>query len=161
MKIINILFTTLTLLLTMQLYAQSIERATFDIAGGVATTDQYEVHYSLGQLFTKTIDLGDIIVSEGFIQGSIEEVTTPVILFPEMEVRASPNPSFDFIRIRTSASLPNSTIMLFDVTGKMIINKSFEQDMEIQVKQFPTGTYLLNWVDANRQLVRQFKVVKL
>ena len=144
-----------------KLGAQSLERSTFDIGGGVAKTEQFEVHYSLGQSFVKTVNLGDIVVSEGFIQGSIEEITTPIILFPNMEIGVSPNPSFDFVKIRTSQDLPKSSIMLFDVHGQMVLQRPFEQNMEIEVSQLPAGTYLLNWVNAERQLVRQFKVVKL
>ena len=161
MQTTKIIFAILAFLLTVQLGAQSIERSTFDVAGGLATTDQFQVHYSLGQSFTKTIDLGDITVSEGFIQGSIEEVTTSIDLFPNMEVGVSPNPSFDIIQIRASQHLPKSVIMLFDVTGKMVVQRSFEQYMQIDVGQLPSGTYLLNWVDVDQRLIRSFKVMKI
>ena len=115
----------------------------------------------MGQSFTKTVDLGDIIVSEGFIQGSIEEVTTATVLFPDIEVTVSPNPSFDYIKIRTTQNLPKSEVMIYDINGQRVMQKSFKADMQLQVNELPAGTYLLNWVDADQRLIRQFKVMKL
>jgi uncharacterized protein (TIGR02145 family) len=62
------LFTTLALLLSCQLFAQSISQKVISSGGNSYTGSNFSVSYTLGETFTATLSNGNIILTQGFQQ---------------------------------------------------------------------------------------------
>lgn len=67
-----------------------------------------------------------------------------------------PNPASDFITIETSKIIDNATIKLYDLNGRMIINKQnmvIDSNFSLPVSEIASGLYLLEISDSvNRKL---------
>ncbi|NND31241.1 MAG: T9SS type A sorting domain-containing protein [Saprospiraceae bacterium] len=160
MKIIQVLIIAILTVSSIFTKAQSIERFTLDFGGGTAQSGDLSIHYSIGQPFTNTIDLGEVSISEGFIQGELVAMTTAVDYYPEVTAEIYPNPSFDLLRISSSEFLPNSRLFLLDLNGNILLECTFDKNEDLQIGHLPGGSYILRWVDAQHRVVRQFKVIK-
>ncbi|MDH3650459.1 MAG: T9SS type A sorting domain-containing protein [Saprospiraceae bacterium] len=142
--------------------SQDLERFTFDIAGGVAHTDQYQVHYSLGQSFVRTVNLGTIIVSDGFIQGHIQEMSTTVSSkYIDNDFLVYPNPTINNIHVQTKSKVARSRIGLYDQRGLLLWTLQFDQDLELDLTSLLHGTYFIRWLSHNDELIKLCKVLKM
>jgi len=143
------------------LSAQQLERSTTDLGGGVGKSSEYQLHYSIGGNFVATVDLGDLIVSGGFIQGSIVEEPTPIYdLFPNISLSVSPNPTIDRLILQASEQGPGGNYLLYDVTGRLVTQSPFKMQTRLDLSTQPAGTYFLRWLSGDKVVVKQFKIVK-
>ncbi len=160
MKIILFIFTSLFLSVS-HIHAQILERSTLDLGGGMAKSDDIILHYSIGQPFVKTFDLMDHVVSEGFIQGFVQVMSTAIDYYPKIEAKVFPNPSYNKIVISANLPIAGSEVVLSDSSGKPMIRRRFQQFTSLEMQYLPAGQYVLQWLDQERKIVRQFKITKL
>ncbi|NND34736.1 MAG: T9SS type A sorting domain-containing protein [Saprospiraceae bacterium] len=167
MKIQMCVYPRLLFILVIQLYfriggAQSLERFSIDFLGGLAVNDNHQVHFSFGESFIKTQNVGKVTISEGFIQGEIKEIPTPVQEnYPNLKMSISPNPNFGHIEIVASQAVPQSRIILFNTEGNPLIQKPFLQSLQMDLSQVSSGTYFIIWTNQQGEILKNFKFVKL
>ncbi len=161
MKTITETILIVILIIPGALRGQSLERFTIDFAGGIAQTNQLQVQYAVGQPFVQTIEAKELVISEGFVQGMVEEVSTSIRLQPQIKMVVHPNPTVNFISMRSSEMLPHSKVSVWDGGGRLIAERPFAQNMQIDLQQLGAGTYILLWCDQQNRLVRKFRIVKL
>ena len=161
MKKLNYFIVAMTLLFANPLTGQDVQSFALDIGGGAAQNEQFAVLYSVGQLSVQTLTLEGMTVNEGFIQGEVEEVSTAVVLHPQLKVGVFPNPSMDFINISTSEMIAKSSVSIFNIHGQKMIERSFEQNMRIDLMPFPAGSYFLQWINQDGLPIRKYRIIKL
>ena len=83
--------------------------------------------------------------AQSSITSLIETYSKPVIVYP--------NPVTDKMVI--SSNKTNNTATLFDVQGKKVLTETFHKNIEIDCGSIPTGTYTLQVLQGNGNIVTQ------
>lgn len=159
----NYLFNILIALsfITTLLPAQQLERYTLDLAGGLAISQNFQLHYSLGEQFKGTSASNNLILGQGFIQGLSIAQSTPILetgFLPRLNVH--PNPTSDFIQVDTKENAPGSTINLIGLDGKLLLSGDFKQQLKLDLQQQASGIYFLQWRSSKGTILQEVKVVK-
>jgi Secretion system C-terminal sorting domain len=85
------------------------------------------------------------------------QLITAIEELQEMGINIFPNPTIEILKIETDGK--KTDLMFFDITGKMILEKSLNSSKdELNLQNFPTGQYLLR-VQKNGKSA-SFKVIK-
>ena len=86
---------------------------------------------------------------------------TGIIEIPENEnkVECFPNPSSDFINIKTVSAIDN--IAVYDYCGKLLKNfQPSSNDFTLNIKSYPQGIYIIIIIMGNNTLLKYFKIIK-
>lgn len=92
---------------------------------------------------------------------SIPEITTPMV--PEVtpiELTVFPNPTTDWIQVKVQSNQPvDYELALFDANGRRVWNERFSVgdtplNAQIDVRNFPSGTYFLQVVNEDMKQVK-------
>ena len=167
--------TTFTLLiLVFFCIADATAQETITSSGGKASGSGGSVSYSVGQLFYNIHTGTSGSVAEGVQQPWEISVVTGI---PEAEgidliLSAFPNPATDFLILRVeNYDYQNLSYQLFDVNGRLIINKQLESNQaRIDMTGLVYGVYFLRvyskdvtdrtGISRPPQEVKTFKIVK-
>ena len=152
----------------------SIAQQTVPASGGKASGSGGSVSYSVGQLFYNIHTGTSGSVAEGVQQPWEISVVTGI---PEAEgidliLSAFPNPATDFLILRVeNYDYQNLSYQLFDVNGRLIVNKQLESNqVRIDMTGLVYGVYFLRvyskdvtdrtGISRPPQEVKTFKIVK-
>lgn len=95
-----------------------------------------------------------------FTDEIVHEKLSPVTV-PELEIKAFPNPTTDGFTIEINNST-NSQIFIYDMSGKLIENRSTVQSREqFSLMDQPTGIYIVSVIDMDTNKAKQSKVIKV
>ena len=121
--------------------AQSIASFSIDSGGLIITNSNIKVIYTIGEVNVQESTIGNISLSEGFINSDIVSSTLGVDdeSFLEDEINIFPNPASEVINI--SSTLTIEKVQLFDVLGKKILTT--KETAQIQIGHLTAGVYLL------------------
>lgn len=146
------------------LQAQNATTATGGKASGTGGT----VSYSVGQTGYTTYTGTTGTVARGVQQpyeisviSGIEEAKAITL-----DCTAYPNPTNDNVRLKIADySIENLMYQIYDINGKMLLNKKVESnETTISMQEFLTGTYLLKVIHAknnsSQQEIKIFKIIK-
>ena len=152
----------------------SIAQQTVPASGGKASGSGGSVSYSVGQLFYNIHTGTSGSVAEGVQQPWEISVVTGI---PEAEgidliLSAFPNPATDFLILRVeNYDYQNLSYQLFDVNGRLIVNKQIESNqVRIDMTGLVYGVYFLRvyskdvtdrtGISRPPREVKTFKIVK-
>lgn len=143
-------------------YSQS----SINAGGTTITSPGGSLSYTIGQIDFIYFSNTNIIIYLGVQQPQLPG-GTPRILEVEAATpnenivfTAYPNPTYDNIKIHLSNSDTTYNYMLFDVTGKFIIQGQFNQtDSILSLENLPTATYFLK-VIAENGFEKNIKIIK-
>ena len=149
------------LLLCLGLYGLHAQEAV-PAAGGDATGHGGSASYTVGQVVYTTI--GPVGSAVQGIQISYEIYELPMIKDAKditLECSIYPNPVTDILTLQIKNNLlENLTYYLYDMKGKLLINKKIvSSETIISMTYFPKAVYLLNVTD-NKRVLKSFKVIK-
>src|SRR3989338_1515635 len=121
-------------------------------AGELQSNGTIQVEYSLGEVFTASIDDGTYLLTQGFNQPPRKRKISPsadVDAFISLDevgeeaFKIYPNPTFDFLTIQ-AINFENVRIELIDMSGRMVHNYLLNQAVnKIDLRPFEDGTYQL------------------
>jgi len=118
--------------------------------------------YTVGQLVVATNVANNGSVSQG-IQQSIElfTLTNPNLHTFALEAATFPNPTKDNVVLSISNSqFENLVFTIFDIHGRLLKTGNIHTKLTtIQIKNFPTGVYLLK-VHQQKNQLKVFKIIK-
>jgi hypothetical protein len=78
--------------------------------------------------------------------------------FDEYQISIYPNPAQDLLHIETT--LPNSTLVMYDITGKEMLQASItEQTQQLDISILPKGLYLCRIFQDNNN-ISSIKIIK-
>ena len=120
-----------------------------------------EVSWTLGEAVIETLISGSNTLTQGFHQTKITITALSEILFPGLDIKVFPNPTPEIITIQFSEYMEGSRYWLYDLRGKLLENKLISSaDMEINMKNYASGQYILKLTNKSRQSIQTFQIIK-
>jgi hypothetical protein len=108
-------------------FAQSVKPEVVTAAGDYFTSTNNSMSWTLGECITETYSTKNNTLTQGFQQSSYTITSVTELSFNGVTIKAYPNPTTDFITISVETSEDtkmNCSIELFDLQGKLLINKN-------------------------------------
>ena len=128
--------------------------------GGTATAAGTQVSWTIGEPVTATVSDGTTTLTQGFHQAKFIVTKVNDIQISGVEIKVYPNPTSDFITVHFSKIVEKSTYLLFNLSGKLILQKNIEStDAKIDMTSFAEGTYILK-LNSGQQPLQTFKIIK-
>jgi hypothetical protein len=130
-------------------------------AGDTQSAAGYEVSWTVGEAVIETLIAGSNILTQGFHQTKLTVTAVSELLIPGLDIKVFPNPTQDFITVHFSEYIEGSTYFLYDFSGKLLENKLIHSaDMEINMKNYASGQYILKLATKSLQPIQTFQIVK-
>ncbi len=148
-------------------YAQPfLEQSVINSTGGSYTEVNTILSYNVGEAFTGTNEVAEIILTQGFLQ-THEEPTN--IKIPELNttIEAYPNPVESTVNIKlliNDGISEQFNFKLVDNSGKILNNKEnilihHKHSEMIDLSDFPSGNYF--FIVSNKKIKKMIKMVKV
>jgi len=127
--------------------------------GGNINSNGINLSYSIGQLKINTIESSSSTLNLDFIQGvqyafSIYDCSR----LASIELSVYPNPSSQMVYIKTIDE-PNLKLIIYDITGRLIHERTLESSTTVDVENYSNGTYIFAFYGFCG-LIKSFKVLK-
>ena len=142
-------------------------RQTFSNGGSVSSsTNGLNASYTLGEALTGTVTTSSITATQGFQQSEDTSGNSAVrVIVPEISISVYPNPISSELNVNIlSETLESGALIIFDPSGKEIINKSLSNNelgvQTINTESLTAGLYFLNIVDQNGNSIAYHKLLK-
>jgi len=153
------------------LYAQTSYQNVIAAAGGTALTKTMTLDWTLGEPVTESVRSENQLYTQGFQQPflTVQEMEPEVIPYnssrsEETEITVAPNP------VRTTLTLTMNNlqeneieIQISNFAGQIVKSEAIDpiiQKTQLDLSPLVTGLYILRIYNAERQLLRVFKITK-
>ena len=133
------------------------------ISSGGETQDVsgVSVSWTLGEGITATGSTGERGLTQGFHQPRLWVTPVGALQMPGIDITVYPNPTHDFVNIQMSRLPENSSMVLFDLSGKKLLERELHsRQSHLSLKDHPGGSYLLKLFGNRNKPLKTFKVVK-
>ena len=142
------------------IYSQSALPALLGSSGGYISNTSGELDYTIGEVSVATFENTNDILTQGFLQGNIDN---PNGLYSS-EILASlklyPNPTSDLVQIAGIENIASGYTTITNNLGQMISTVPLTKG-KIDVSNLPAGLYTFKLFDANHELLLTDKLLKL
>ncbi len=128
-------------------------------SGNFIANNQYSLEYSLGEIYTLTLNSSNKYVTSGVLQPFKTGLNTltSIISSQNSEILIYPNPTTDILNI--IGLYQDTKIQITSITG-LSTESEFENNM-INLSSFKQGIYLLQLSNTQNQVIKTFKIIKL
>ena len=133
--------------------AQTIEKFSIDSGGSSTSTGSIQILYTLGEVSVQEYSLGNLQVSEGFINSFPEGTLGLATETPAENVLLYPNPAHD--RFYVTGTQPIKKLMLYDMSGKLMASTDQNQ---MAVGHLASGAYFVQIVTQATSEVKRLVV---
>ena len=133
--------------------AQTIEKFSIDSGGSSTSTGSIQILYTLGEVCVQEYSLGNLQVSEGFINSFPEGTLGLATETPAENVLLYPNPAHD--RFYVTGTQPIKKLMLYDMSGKLMASTDQNQ---MAVDHLASGVYFVQIVTQATSEVKRLVV---
>jgi len=142
------------------LSAQSISSSVMSASGTSFESENFTLHFSIGEPLNTIIEEGDVTISQGVLQIILNKITPVEETALSNAVEVYPNPTADIISINISDAQIYEC-KLFDVNGTLLHQETLSnQKSKFNIEHLPKATYLLK-VLRNNKIYQNMKIVKL
>jgi allantoicase len=145
-------------------FAQTLKPEVIAPAGDYFTNMNYSMSWTIGECITETYSSKNNTLTQGFQQSSYTITAVNQLSMDGNSVKAFPNPTTDFITVSvetTNSSLKDCSIALFDIQGKLCMNKKLnDKSIQLDLSRFTSGTYFLKVSDQGKNMLQNFKILK-
>ena len=160
------ILTTLAILGTMSLSAQTIEKQVIGATGGTATAGTVIVTATVGEVSVKTLS-GTLTLTQGYQQGSTGPVSVEEIKV-DANYKLYPNPTTNGAKLEiTTLNLDaDASILLYSKEGKLlstqkvILTSGVKSTVTIDLKSKEKGVYFVKILDSKSEISKTLRVVK-
>ena len=147
-----------TLLGSISLHAQSVEREVIASGGEYYSNGNAKLSVTIGEPVTETFTSGSNDLTQGFQQTKIT-VTEIEETIEDNTVRIFPNPSSDFITVSLE-KIENTSLSLYDSQGKLVMkNPLLSNSSVISIQSLARGTYFILLTEEGKK-ISKFELVK-
>ncbi|WP_405291727.1 T9SS type A sorting domain-containing protein [Algibacter sp. Ld11] len=141
-----------SLLISYMGNSQSIEKFSIDSGGASTSADGIQMLYTIGEVNVQELSVGDIYLSEGFINGDMEQITlSSNNLEFESNFKIYPNPTSNFINIESNLDL--DYFEMYDLQGKKVLSSSKHETVKVEF--LSKGVYLLKAYSGNNFITKK------
>ena len=141
--------------------AQSIERQVLSSNGHTLENNDLIIQQTIGQPLTKTLNIPNTVLTQGFQQVEIKVVKTQD-LRPEVEISFFPNPTTDFINYKIDkGNFENTNITLFGADAQLLLSTPLQANGgNIDISTLADGVYILT-INSRNIILKSYQIIKL
>ncbi len=148
------------LVISMNFGQVAIKKSTVSSGGEISTHGNVTVISNLCEVAVQERNQGNIHISEGFISPEILQTTGVAGFSLIKNINVYPNPAVKYVNI-SMQEITNYEIVLTDINGKQLWSKTGdEQQIQIDLQYYQSGTYLLIVKDVENKQYKVFKLIK-
>lgn len=142
----------LSLLISYLGNSQSIDKFSIDSGGASTSADGIQMLYIIGEVNVQELSVDNILLSEGFINGDMEEITLSANnLEFELGFKIYPNPTSNYINVDSKINVDR--FEMYDLSGKKVL--SANQHEKINVEGLSKGIYLLKAFSGSNYITKK------
>ncbi len=149
------LFIGLVSVLFLNLNAQEI----ISTSGDYFENTTGSISWTVGESMIETYTNGSEILTQGFQQSRLTEVSVFELENIDISVKIAPNPTMDFINLYTD-NFKDLTYQLFDFNGKLIKQADvISYETKISFSKLSYAAYFLK-IMKGAQIIKTFQIIK-
>jgi Secretion system C-terminal sorting domain len=142
-------------LLSVAINAQEVISTQGDSYSNATNT----VDFTIGEPVIATVSDGTNDLTQGFHQ-TLLTITSVEDFDANFSVNIFPNPTANQVNL-TIDKYQGLIYQLYDVTGKLLIgSKVTNQKTQLNVSDYPKGTYLLSLISQDKKKIKTYKIIK-
>jgi hypothetical protein len=138
--------------------AQSLMPDVIASGGTSYSNSAGQLDWTLGEPATLSFSGSSNMLSQGFHQPDLS-VTTGLAAIASEGITVYPNPTVNALQIQFKDPATEAGAELFDTQGKLVYSSSLTGAMQINMSEYPSGTYLLK-ISENNKTVRTCQIIK-
>jgi hypothetical protein len=153
-------FTLVFLLVSLSGFSQTVSKQVISPLGGTAFSDTHKLSYTTGEVVVgaMTSEDGSIQLGNGYYPSLDLSTLNTESAELQLQVKVFPNPTTETIFI-THPSSNSFKVFIYDLTGKVLLQKEVGKQEPINIEKYPTGTYLIN-VTTEDKKTNSYKIIK-
>ncbi|WP_052591931.1 T9SS type A sorting domain-containing protein [Aureispira sp. CCB-QB1] len=144
--------------------AQSSSPEVLGVAGNRITGTNTVVDWTVGEVFTTTINGTNSMVSQGFHQPHLVVSPLKNVEKPLIYISTFPNPTTSKINVQIDEQIPSNLRFILSSNDGKVIQKLLpmtnEKQWSIDISDLPTGTYFLS-LQSSFKTIQSFKITKI
>lgn len=151
-----------TILFILVFSAGTTAQQVVSSAGEQQSASEVQISWTLGEPVITTTNNSQYILTQGFQQSKLVVTAIKEISFPQLSIKAYPNPTSEYLNLELSEPVnENLEISMFDVNGKLLMKKKMVANKQkIKMKSFAAGSYLLKIATSDNLSYSTFKILK-
>jgi len=143
------------------LQAQSISSSVMSASGTSFESENFTLHFSIGEPLNTIIEEGDVMISQGVLQIILNEITPVEETTLQNTFEIYPNPTTNVVSIKIDEPNKKYNCRLFDMNGTLLHEASLSNEKpNFNIEHLPKATYLLEVVKGDK-LYQNIKIIKL
>ena len=161
-RIIGVVVLQFLLLTTFTGYvnAQELNPSVISSGGETLTASGFSLDFVIGEIATESYTEQGILLTQGFLQGIEETLAINVHSINVDDIDVYPNPSSDLVYIVYNGTDMPIRIEIMNTQGCIINSIHFTNSfVEVNVKQFPPGLYIIKIIFSNYNFVTK-RIIK-
>jgi hypothetical protein len=128
-------------------------------SGDFQKNNSGSISYSIGETVTETVSGNGTTLTQGMQQPILSVTTLTENIAFKIDISAFPNPASDYLILK-SKDFKGLTVALYDVSGKVLINRNLEkEETQIDFRHYAASTYILK-ITQNNQEIKSFTIIK-
>ena len=153
-------FILVFLLMSLSGFSQTVSKQVISPLGGTAFSDTHKLSYTTGEVVVgaMTSEDGSIQLGNGYYPSLDLSTLNTESAELQLQVKVFPNPTTETIFI-THPSSNSFKVFIYDLTGKVLLQKEVGKQEPINIEKYPTGTYLIN-VTTEDKKTNSYKIIK-
>ncbi len=130
-------------------------------SGDYSETTIGSLSWTIGEPIIENVSGTNNILTQGFHQSKLTVTTINEIPGLEMNITVYPNPASDYLNVEVKTDQQKEfQINLFDLNGKLIMQKDFSSGKEtLDMQNYHPAIYILK-VSTNNKEIKTYKIVK-
>ncbi|GEM_PF-3235687 len=97
----------------------------------------------------------------GIVEVKVDYVSAAILETTHDDINVYPNPTSDIVVIQLNDINKKIRFELFDMAGKLLIQNDISNTgIEISMKEYKSGTYVLKLLDKKNRSIQDFKIIK-
>jgi len=140
---------------------QSVDAYVISSTGDALMNENGAVYFTVGEPFNTEISDGNIMISQGFLQITLQEGTTSSQELLENSFSVYPNPTHNLVNIeRTIDNVKNFTVFLLNSTGQKLGSTLVESSItKVDLSTLDSGMYFLQ-IHSEKDWIGTYQIVK-
>lgn len=152
-------FTLFFIILTSSLKAQSISRQVLASAGKEQNGGNSRLSWTVGEPVTGLMTKNGHQLSSGHHRLLKFEALTKEEFTMDLVIKVFPNPTSDYL-FAVEKDQHQMKINMTDISGKIIMTKTFNSEEAIDISDFPKAIYLMEVQDIVTNKKNTYKIIK-
>jgi len=142
MKLLNMLL--IGFFVTSSLYGQSIGAYVISSSGDDLMSADGGLYISVGEALNTELSEGDLMVSQGFLQVTVNGNAVSSSELLEERIIVYPNPANQYLIIQTVDNSNDYFYRLWNSEGQSISMEQLKPDRRVSLESLPDGIYFLS-----------------